>query len=120
MSLFVLSLQVFGPLEVLEGLAPLVTQHVATLRRAGERIGRTSTLATSDVLNVEFGEWNPSEGDEEATFAKEQAILEATRLELLRLPPALASLDRRDVEARLWLSAIRMEEQGGSSVPRSS
>jgi hypothetical protein len=120
-SRFRLGLQIIGPLELLETFTALVEGSPYTLRRQGEGIGGFSRIPPAHVLFIDLAKWERPgiyAGDNrEAILADERAQIAAATVRLEQLAPALASLDRSEIKASLWLSTIREEDQGGLGLP---
>jgi Domain of unknown function (DUF4279) len=113
MSRIHLSLRLRGKLPPLDDITQILGIVPTDFLRCGDIVGKRR-IQPMDVWILDLAEFDTFDDDEEHILS--QTVQAATTLE--QLVPALATLDRTNCEAELYISNIQEEDQGGFSLPK--
>jgi len=117
-----ISLRLVGELEGLEEAFLAMSGLPAELLRRGDRSGNRKSAQPENVLWLDLAEWEdriPSSISAESTLPVTEGGQRVTATSILvRLAPALVSLDRTRCRAELYVDTIRYADVGGFALPQ--
>ena len=112
MSRIHLSLRLRGKLPPLDYITQILGSAPTDSLRCGDIIGKRR-VQSIDVWILDLAEFDTFDTDD---YIANQIVQACTTLK--QVAPALATLDRTNCKAELYISNIQEEDQGGFSLPK--
>lgn len=114
MSSVKISLRLFGNLPPLEELTRRLEVEPTEFLRRGQRVSKRRTQPV-DMWYLDLLRYDSNNYESDDSEVDQQWLNAASTI--AQLAPAIATLDRTQCQADLFISTIREEDQGGLSLP---